>query len=1126
MLADTRPGLVGTVMLQLKNTNPGLYDEAIIYYTDEIDEKDRRLMTSIMPCRFVKYAPPLPEELFERPRFKLFSILMFCRYEMFHYLDEFETVTWLDTDILIQGSLQEMIASAEKTGAAFIREDPINKTAENPDCMRTCFTEPLPGYKNDDYLYCSGTIVVSRKFAQYTGCTQWCYEKTVEWADILSLPDQGVLNAAIQHFHINVTAISGKKYCCYPYMGRDCSDATIIHTWGLNKFWNDWYSYLHFPAWGQYYKQWCDMGGSSLPFDIQPRISVVIPSYKPNLQLLKQCLDSMRNQNRANWERFSDYEVIIVAEPVEVDPLREMIEELHDARIRLEVNETRLGIAASLNRGLRLAKGKYIARMDDDDLCAPSRFYLQAEYLDHHPEIMLCTTDFEYFGDMNERRISFEGEMSRAWSIFTCPFDHPTIMFRKDFFVDNDLYYDEERGYVEDWELWCRAFDKGLTVGCIHEVLFYHRWMNTGSAGQTNRSIEMMREMIQNNFRKLGVEIPTNDLSLIGPWNGKLLNDRDVEKVKAYFEQALESNKQAQIYDQHALEQVFALRIAEAETGVLPGLSEKVQKKPVEAKRGTTAEETANPIPEAVVAARKPSLVRFFLKRLLRPLYEPIRRRYEDRLVAIQHDGWKIEGHAMNCIHKLDQVISAQQEMIQQLSMQQEAMQKQLSAHQEYVQQLLKQRIASNQLLLNGLAEQQAEALTQLTAILEHQETSQAQMASLMDQQELFHQQLQEATPVLVKMQDQICTVLKQQEEAVHQQDELHRRVVTNGDHLYDLHMDYRFHNCIAQLEDPEKKRIFLIGTPEHSNIGDAAIALGEREFIAQYFADYRVAELSAYDFDRWYEKIAAYIRKDDLIFLHGGGNLGNRYLNEERIRRRVIQDFPNNRVVILPQTIHFDATKDGIAELEKSQKIYNSHTNLLILTRGKESLHMAKEWFPQADSLCTLDMALLLKPELKLDRKGILLCMRDLNDESGLSIAEQEYVQQTVCAFDADYLKTNNLNNGDPSCNILCEDRWSVVHKELMKYSSHKVIVTDRLHGLIFSVITKTPCVLISSYDHKIAEFYDQIADSNAVFFVDRNLHQLESSIRRALAVEDAEYPSVSDACFARISDKILNNT
>lgn len=641
MLADTRPALVGIVLEQLEKSNKGLFDEAIIYYMTDISDSDKEIMNKIIPCRFVKYKCPISEKVFEKPRFKLFSPLMFVRYEMPEYLKEFETITWLDTDILIQGDISGMINAARKTGAAFIREDPINKTAEKPDKMRSCFSGPISGFDLNQYLYCSGTIVLTEKCTQNLNkLAQWCYKKTIEWADVLDLPDQGVLNAAIQKFDISVTPLSGKEYCCYPYLNRNCKDAKIIHAWGLNKFWNDWYIYQNYSEWRALYEKWIAAGGSKLVFDIKPEVSVVIPSYKPNLELFKQCLDSLMAQNRNNWERYSNFEIIIVAEPFDQQEIKEFINNYNDKRIKLIFNEERKGIAASLNVGIKAAEGTYIARIDDDDIAAKERLYLQKEYLNNHSEISLCTTDFEYFGDMNEQRISFEGEVARAWGIFTCPFDHPTIMFRKDFFEKNDLYYDENRGFVEDWELWQRAFEKGMKVGCIHQNLFYHRWINNSSAGQSNKTVEMMREMIKNNFLKLNVEIPKEDLKYIGPWNGKVLDEKVILRVSRYFSQAVENNKKIKLYDDESLQYVLQLRVEEMKTGILPGL--------VKGKEDNTEH-----IMEATVQ-KKNGGIKLAIKRLFQPLYRPFKHRYEDRIAFTMEKVLAVEGHVMNCIHKLD----------------------------------------------------------------------------------------------------------------------------------------------------------------------------------------------------------------------------------------------------------------------------------------------------------------------------------------------------------------------------------------------------------------------------------------------------------------------------------------
>lgn len=1048
MLADTRPALVGTVLLQLQKTNPGLFSEAVIYYAQPISESDQNAMQKIMPCRFLEYHPPLPEALFEKPRFARFSVLMFCRYEMFSWLDEFDTITWLDTDILIQGDLSAMVSAAWETGAVFIREDPQNNTAGSTDRMRTCFTKDLQAYNMNEYLYCSGTIVLSKKIGISTECTDWCYRHTVKWADILELPDQGVLNAAIQAFSIPVSIVPGKTYCCYPSdrMQKNCMDAKIIHAWGTNKFWNDWYVYTNYPGWKEYYQAWIDQGGSALAFEIKPLISVIIPSYKPNLDWMKECLDSLAGQNKDSWERFSDFEIIIIAEPYEQEGLRRLVDSYQDTRMQVLFNDTRSGIAASLNRGMRLAQGKYIARVDDDDICAPQRLYLQSQYLQQHPDVTLCTSDFEYFGDMNEYRVSMEGEMCRAWSVFTCPFDHPTVMFRRDFFMEHALFYDEQRGYVEDWELWRRAFADGMTVGCIHKALFYHRWMNAGSAGQTNKTIDMMRELVQKNFLELGVEIAADDLALIGPWNGKLMDEALVQKLEGYLQEALNRNQEKGIYDQACLKEVFQLRLAEAKTGVLPGLSKKIERKDREAGLQNTVQEAGT-----AYVPYKANLLKRILKRMLRPFYAPIQYRYESRIVQIlereqaneerlnqlQQSIWVNEGHLYDCIKKMDQIMEAQRGLMRWGERIEEAQERQFGL----------------------LCEVQR-------GELEHDKRT--------------YDDLQ---------------IVRQREQQL-------------GDNLYDMGCELRYIKEIQSFGRMIRKKIVLIGTPEHSNIGDAAITLGEIEFIRRYFPEYDFIELSKYDYEQWYGRISGLIGADDIIFLQGGGNLGNRYIEEERLRRQVIQDFPNQKIVIFPQTIFFADGQEGKDELAASADIYNRHRDLTLFVRGKNSLDFAERYFPNVKSHLMLDAALMLKSDFDFHREGVLLCLRAPEDEGRITYEQQVQIEEMVLAKGFTYTRSSNWYGGMPDKNIYKDMRRQAVFDELQKYAKQKIVITDRLHGFIFSVLTGTPCIVLSSCDYKLDEFFAFFEDSNAVFFAGKDVNAVERLLDQACAVPKPYYP------------------
>ena len=635
MLADTRPALIGQMLIQISKTNKDTFDEVIIFDTD-LTEGDKRLMQSIMPCRFVKFESPISEELLKHDRFKRFSLIMFARYEMFRMLNEYCLIMWIDTDVVIQGSLKELLSETEGYGFSILCEDPQNKSAKNVDYMRTNFFQPVPEYNMNAYLYCTGTIIVRDNLKQPCDFTDWCYKKTLEWADNLNLPDQGVLNALTQEFKIKVKPIGHNgRYGCYPYVGRDCSNATTVHSWGTNKFWNNWYLNRAFPVWEDCYQEWVEMGGTTLNRPAVPEISVIIPTYKPDFGYFRQCIDSLIDQQLNGYESYSNYEVIIVSEPVNENEIKAFVESYHDPRLTVYFNEKRLGIAASLNRGMRLAKGTYIARIDDDDIAAPTRFEKQTNYLKTHPDIDLCTSDYLYFGDMNDGRVALEGEMARAWSVLTCPFDHPTLLFRREFFVDNNLFYDEERGFVEDWELWQRAFHQGMQVGCVHDILLYHRWHN-GSAGQTNKTVEMMREMIRVNFKELGVDVYTEDLHLLSPWNGKVTSQSDYEKLENYFRKALDNNTELKIYDSLSLARAFSMRMSEAKCGVLAELII-LREEPQ-----SNGDEAKDEIRLPVYESEKHSKIKAFLKRLLKPIYQPIRHRFQEPLIDIQKNTWTL----------------------------------------------------------------------------------------------------------------------------------------------------------------------------------------------------------------------------------------------------------------------------------------------------------------------------------------------------------------------------------------------------------------------------------------------------------------------------------------------------
>jgi pyruvyl transferase EpsI len=1047
MLADTRPALVGHLLLQLKDKAPVLFDQAIIYYTT-LSENDKKILNSIMPCQFVEYNPPLPKELFERDRFKRFSIMMFVRYEIFKYLEEFEVVTWIDTDVLIFKNPIDLIISAGKTGFSILCEDPLNNSAGNIDYMRTCFTDPVPEYNLDAYLYCTGIISVSNKLIIKDDYTKWCYQKTIAWANVLTLPDQGVINALIQEFDIPVAPLGKKGYGLFPYFGYNLKKAVCIHSWGDNKFWNDWYLFLTYPQWNTYYKKWLFLGGSNfLPGAIYPLVSVVMPLYKPNQKYLKESLQSIVYQRRDSWQRFSNYEVIIVAEPFSMTETKKTVDSFSDPRIKLIFNDSLLGIAASLNKGVHLALGKYIARIDSDDIADSFRLYKQALYLEDHDAITMCVSDYRYFGDMNEHRVIFEGEMARAWSIFTCPFDHPTIMFRKAFFLENNLLYDETRTHVEDWELWIRSFEKGMIVGCLHEELTSHRW-HAGGSGQSLKNDIMMGELVYNNFKKLDIIIPEDMRLNFGPWKGKVSDEAYIQ-LESIFEKALVKNTELKLYDQQSLQKAFSLRLQEAKTGVLSELSSPV--------------ENNNYVNKPLVE-KKSGFLKKRLKGFLKKFYQPFRIRFEIPLYRIEQKLEEQQQELKCSLKTIDNILNRYNDRIADLSVK------------------IDQQA--------GRIEQETDTIEQRTGIEQKTDTIEQRTGRIEQKTDVIDRQ----AGGIEKKTDTI--------------DQRTGRIEQKTDTLLEF----------WRLQYVMQKKILLIGTPGHANIGDAAIAAGEYEFIRSYFPGYALVELTAYQMDDPYIFLQSVVGIGDIIFLHGGGNLGTLYPVEEAIRRRVISDFPDNKIVVLPQTAYFDDTEDGKRELAISSEIYGRHRDLTILTRGLDTLDLVKKYFPRAKSYNAGDMSLMLKRDFGLKRSGILACIRDANDESGIDDKDRAYISETIQIFDPDYEKSNNVYQE----NIPPVMRSTVINNELKKFADHKVVITDRLHGMIFALLTNTPCVVISAYTQKIKEFVPFLESSNIVFFIDKNLDKLENSIKLAFSCTIVENINFQKKYFDRIYEFI----
>lgn len=323
---------------------------------------------------------------------------------------------------------------------------------------------------------------------------------------------------------------------------------------------------------------------------------------------------------------------------------------------------------------------------------------------------------------------------------------------------------------------------------------------------------------------------------------------------------------------------------------------------------------------------------------------------------------------------------------------------------------------------------------------------------------------------------------------------------------ICDVELRLSSENYLREINNlRQRKKVIMLATAEHQNIGDAAITLAEQYLLQQQFSEYYQVEISTYEFKKKEEYLHAIVNPLDILIINGGGNIGDIYLAEELLHQYIICQFPNNRIIIMPQTIYFKDLDGKV--FRDSQHIYNQHRDLTIYLRGQESLSFAKMYYPNAKSFLMPDTVHLLRTNYSLERTGALLCIRE-DEESNLSTSQRDSLRTRIEAMFSDVEQTTNIHSMD----ILRNMRGLVVRQELMRFAQHKVVITDRLHGMIFAAITATPCVVLSSYNQKIWEYYRAfLSESNAIFFLDDKLDGLEAAIKSALKVENAVYSAES---------------
>ena len=291
----------------------------------------------------------------------------------------------------------------------------------------------------------------------------------------------------------------------------------------------------------------------------EPLVSVFMATYNTEYSQLREAVESVINQTYTNWEL-----ILIDDCSTEYNDFS-FLDEYHDSRIKLYHNEHNMGCTCCYNKGIDLCTGEYLARLDADDISFPDRLAKQVKYMQEHPDVMVLSTRFKFFGAKDDAGLFMPNnpEYVKASLLLGNGFCHSTIMYRRTLFTEGGIRYDESFRYAQDYDLIERIHEQGFKVMHLPECLVYYRVHlkqissnNTASGSEQQRNAELISDR---QIARIGGP-KDNDKFRDALMHASLSSEVTIRGINEWTLSILNANKESRYFDQHFLRLVFAER--------------------------------------------------------------------------------------------------------------------------------------------------------------------------------------------------------------------------------------------------------------------------------------------------------------------------------------------------------------------------------------------------------------------------------------------------------------------------------------------------------------------------------------------------------------------------------------
>lgn len=302
-------------------------------------------------------------------------------------------------------------------------------------------------------------------------------------------------------------------------------------------------------------------------------------------------------------------------------------------------------------------------------------------------------------------------------------------------------------------------------------------------------------------------------------------------------------------------------------------------------------------------------------------------------------------------------------------------------------------------------------------------------------------------------------------------------------------------------LKNHHNNKIFFIATPTHGNLGDQAIVLAEYQFCKMNFEN-KIIEIKNEDYLNYKNIIQKKVKEKDIIVIDGGGNLGTLWPTVDDKISDIIDTFHDNIIIVFPQTCYYELDSNGRKRMHKNINIYNKCKNLYIMFRDRQSYEFTYKYFKNVNIYYVPDIVLTLNLDyIGGSREGVLFCFR--NDHEKV-VSDKDISELQI------FIEHRNIKTGITSTVInkyvAKRNRRKELYIKLCEFAQSRLVITDRLHGMIFAAITKTPCIALDNKSKKVSGVFEWIKNIPYIECVE-NFDEIYKIFDELYSFKDTDY-------------------